>query len=173
MPWKSWPRDFSLLDNYQRSAVPTFLIRYQIRDWVNFLIKTKSKTETQIWFKTKPNPKPRLRFGSKQNQIQNRDSDLILSKTKSNTETQIWLYSIILNRRHTRRPCWIGHVDLIKYVLDFIWYKKGLCCLLGMCCTLLCMKKYVLVCRHYNRNSTGSNPCWLLGPCCNLFCIVF
>ena len=74
----------------QRSAVPTFLIRYQIRDCVNFLIKTKSKTETQIWFKTKPNPKPRLRFGSKQNQIQNRDSDLILSKTKSKTETKIW-----------------------------------------------------------------------------------
>ena len=74
----------------QRSAVPTFSTRYQIRNWEDFLIKTKSKTETQIWFKTKPNPKPRLRFGSRQNQIQNRDSDLVLSKTKSKTETQIW-----------------------------------------------------------------------------------
>ena len=32
---------------------------------------------------------PRLGFDSKQNQIQYRDSDLVLSKTKSETETQI------------------------------------------------------------------------------------
>ena len=35
-------------------------------------------------------PVPNPGLGQIQNQIRDRDSDLILNKTKSNTETQIW-----------------------------------------------------------------------------------
>ena len=38
-----------------------------------------------------PVPNPGLSKFPNQNQIQNRDSDLIQNKTKSKTETQIWL----------------------------------------------------------------------------------
>ena len=41
------------------------------RDSDLILNKTKSKIETQIWFLAKLNPKLRLRFDTKQNQIQN------------------------------------------------------------------------------------------------------
>ena len=94
---------------------------YQIRDSVLILYKTKSKTETQFWFLTKPNPKPKLSFDSWQNQIQNRNSDLVLIKTKSGTSH--FGTANPRRNRYSRKPLDWGHLGAIH--LKGIWRRKS------------------------------------------------
>ena len=67
-----------------------------------FEIGTKSGTEYNPKPIPIPNPRQRLGFDTYQNQIQNRDSDLVTNKTKS--ETRHFRTAVLKRFRYSREP---------------------------------------------------------------------